>query len=234
LKAACGESFLKKVLQSSNLNSIKTLLLCWNCNKFICKNEMPRICAANGLDLDEIPSALQLKELEQQTIAKTLLFMKIKKLPTSRMNAVYDRVINVPLNDHDVTSTVTNLPRMPEDAKVVAVQLKRKLEYKSVEASQYLRPNFLRNALKFLKEIGNKHYQDITIDEKVLEALEHKKDIDPEEESGENEDVEANLNLREQSTCLIPVNPESDVVINEKDHIDENSAIKIAPGEGML
>ena len=240
LEAKSKGLFLKKVLHDLDLNKAQTLILCWNCHKFIINNKMPRISEANGLVLDEIPPELKLKELEQQTIAKTLLFMKIRRLPKWRMKAIYNRVINVPLNDDDVATTITKLPRTPDDAKI-AVVLKRKLEYKTLEGCEYIRPNHLRSALKILKENGNKYYQDIILDENVLETYEKvpdtefDKDSVKEDDEGQGEgDEQTTLNLREQSTCLTIINPGTDVVINNSKDVDVNSAVKIAPGEGMF
>ena len=35
-------------------------------------------------------------------IARNLIFMKIFKLPKSRMAAVKDRIVNVPINEEDI------------------------------------------------------------------------------------------------------------------------------------
>ena len=48
---------------------------------------------------------------ENQLIAKNLLFMKLKKLPRSRMGCMVDRVINVPLTDEQIVASVQTLPR---------------------------------------------------------------------------------------------------------------------------
>ena len=44
------------------------------------------------------------------------------------MHANFDKVITVPIDPETVRKTVHQLPRQPEDASIVAVQLKRKLE----------------------------------------------------------------------------------------------------------
>ena len=79
----------------------KELILCHKCHTWInSKNwRLPNIHRSNGLQLDGVPEELdQLKDLEQQLIAKVLIFLKIKKLPTSRMRANFDRIISVPMN----------------------------------------------------------------------------------------------------------------------------------------
>ena len=56
------------------------------------------------------PPELVLTEFGQQLKAKNILFMKIVQLPKSRMSAIKDKVINVPLTDTDLQTT-TNQPR---------------------------------------------------------------------------------------------------------------------------
>ena len=57
------------------------LMFCHNCLNMIRKNKLPKIHVSNGLQLDIVPPELQLTDLEQQLIARSLLFMMVKKLP---------------------------------------------------------------------------------------------------------------------------------------------------------
>ena len=138
------------------------LIFCHNCCNQINKGKLPRIHTSNGLESDVVPEELKLKDLEQQLIARNLLFEKIKKLPKTRMHANFDRVINVPIDSRTISKTVTLLPRHPDDANIVAVQLKRKLEMKNSHLSEFIRPIQLVKAVQKLKAIGNPHYQDVT------------------------------------------------------------------------
>lgn len=81
----------------------------------------------NGLQLEDIHKELELADLGQQLIARSLLFLKIKKLSKTHMRANMDRVINVPVECHDISKTLQKLPRHPDNAKIVAVELKRRL-----------------------------------------------------------------------------------------------------------
>ena len=75
----------------------------------------------------------------------------------------------VPLGSEDVHKTVSQLPRHPDDAQMlVAVQQKRKLEFKHSYLSEYIRPNTILEYLQHLKQIGNVFYQDINIDNDFL------------------------------------------------------------------
>ena len=66
-------------------------------------------------------------------IAKNILFMKIFKLPRSRMSAIKDRTVCVPIDDTTIENTLHSLPRTPNEAGLLPVKLKRK---KSFKASQ--------------------------------------------------------------------------------------------------
>ena len=79
---------------------------CHSCYASINKVKLPSIHKSNGLQLDDVPEELNLKDLEQQLIALVLVFQKIKKLPTSRMRANFDRVITVPIDPETVNKTV--------------------------------------------------------------------------------------------------------------------------------
>ena len=78
-----------------------------------------------------------LKDLEQQLIALVLVFQKIKKLPTSRMRANFDKIITVPIEPETVRKGIHQLPRQPDDANIIAVQLKRKLELKTTHLKDH-------------------------------------------------------------------------------------------------
>ena len=45
---------------------------------------MPKINLSNGMWLDDVPKELQLTDLENQLIAKDLIFMKLQTLKTSK------------------------------------------------------------------------------------------------------------------------------------------------------
>ena len=132
-------------------------------------SKIPKIHVSNGLKLDKVPEELKLTDLEQQLIARSLLFMKVKRLPTSRQKAMVDKVISVPIEEDDVSKTVSELPRHPDDAKIVAVQLKRKLQMRNSHLEEYIRPAKCIKAVKKLKELGNPFYKDVTINENFME-----------------------------------------------------------------
>ena len=162
------EAFLREL----GINDISNLVLCHNCLKIISKKEFPSINVKNGLTLEEIPEELKLEDLEQQLIARNLLFIKVKRLRHG-MRAFKDAIINVPLEDEDVGKNMTNLlPRHPDDAHLVCVQLKRKVEYNNSHLAGFIRPNIVLKALQTLKDRGNKYYQHVIINENFMEKEE--------------------------------------------------------------
>ena len=85
------------------------------------------------------------------------------------MKSNFDKLISVPIESEDVSKTVTKLPRHPEDAELVAVQLKRRLQLKNSHLQEFIRPQSVIKALQTLKEnFHNPFYQDIEIDEEFL------------------------------------------------------------------
>ena len=68
--------------------------VCQNCSDWLKKEKLPPLCIQNNLKTFEITEEfkdLELTDLENCLIARNLLFLKIHKLPRSRMGAVTDR-----------------------------------------------------------------------------------------------------------------------------------------------
>ena len=241
LAATCKASFLAKIFNGLNLSHRKNLNVCHNCFTTISVHKrMPRIAEANGLQLDEIPEELIITDVEEQLIAKTLVFMKIKYLPKRMVKAMLNRVVNVPLNDEDINKTISKLPRLPDEAKVIAIELKRKIELKSVHAGAYVNPSHIRKALQKLKQLENPFYQNISIDEEALRQLEEEPmEVDEVPRDRVEEEVEVeNITedkIRESSTSLIPRNGmAADMYVNDGNGpVDVNNILKLAPGEGI-
>lgn len=88
------------------------------------------------------------------------------------MKALSDKVISVPIEQNDVSNTIAKLPRHPDDAKIVGVQLKRKLEMKNTHLSEYIRPAKCIKAIEKLKELENPFYKDVVINKEFLQKPE--------------------------------------------------------------
>ena len=169
------------------------LIVCHGCFNSLSKNRFPSLNVNNGLKVDQVPDELScISDLEQQLIARSLIFMKMKKLPISRMGAVVDQVISVPIEQTDVVKNVSKLPRHPSDAHIVAVKLKRKLEYKTAVLEEFIRPKNVIRALEILKECGNEYYQHINVDKDFMVT-------NTAEKRGNDEDENVDIEVDNQS-----------------------------------
>ena len=101
--------------------------ICKGCKVSMERGKMPKMCSNNGLTVDFIPNGLFLTELENNLIAKNIIFQKLHKKPKSRWSGTHDRLVNIPIGDQDVLNTVSNLPRTLAEAGIITVRLKRKL-----------------------------------------------------------------------------------------------------------
>ena len=102
--------------------------ICLNCDKTLKSGRIPPQSKANYMDLDEIPDELKdLNNLELHTICKRIIFMKLVKLPRGKQKGIKGAAVNVPA---DLGPACQLLPRIPSDAHIISLKLKRKLEYK--------------------------------------------------------------------------------------------------------
>jgi hypothetical protein len=236
--------------------------ICHNCFRIVKSGKTPSISIFNGLALDDIPEELMLTELETQLIAKTLLFMKIKLLPKSRMGAMLDRVINVPLEDEDLVKTVEAFPRLLSESAILPVKFKRMKGMKNTHMEAFIRPEILTKAILKLKECGHPYYTNMPIKDKfeelfsrdmedILEEDGNQEDIvskDSEKmvdhDSDDEEDLVKDPVKRQQAfgsshTCLVNEDPSSMVVVNssrnpitKKLNRKSDKSFVVAPGEG--
>ena len=103
--------------------------------------KMPAMSVKNGLQLVNLDeTSLKLSEIENNLIAQNIVFQKIFLLPKSRMSAVKDRLVNVPVGPEDIANTIKNIPRTPKEAGLIQVKLKRKLEYTNFHKHEYIDP----------------------------------------------------------------------------------------------
>ena len=133
------------------------LYICNTCDHCLRKkNKMPDQCVMNGLEIDDAHPVLKdLNDLEKTLVGKRVIFMKIFKMPNSRWDKTIDKCVNVPICDNALLKTLNKLcplPRNPDDAGLVQVQLKRKLEYKNTVIKAYVRGDVLVEAVKILKK----------------------------------------------------------------------------------
>ena len=133
------------------------------------------------------------------------------------MNAVIDRVINVPLEVDDVAKTVTSLPRNFQDAKLIPVNWKRKLSMKGSHIQAYVRADVLAKAVEKLKELKNPHYINIDINQNFNIPEE------PFEEQPNDEMMEIEDEFLNDLAMSVDNDKEDDIEMQvENDIIDEN------------
>ena len=116
--------------------------LCSTCKASLLKGNTPCQAVANGLQLNH-PDRPKLTELENNLIAKCINFQKVVLLPRSRMAASKGRMVSIPIQPEDIFNTMKQMPRLPTEAGVVPVMLKRKKIYKGAEKRELIRPEVI-------------------------------------------------------------------------------------------
>ena len=139
-----------------------SIYICHTCHATLKLGRIPAQSKANRMALDEIPDELKdLNNLELHIICKRILFMKLVKLPRGKQKGIRGAAVNVPA---DLGPACNLLPRLPPDAHIVSLKLKRKLEYKQAYLHDTIRPEKVITALNYLKN-NNPLYADIEINE---------------------------------------------------------------------
>ena len=147
--------------------------ICLNCDRTLKSGRVPAQSKANCMDLEEIPDELKdLNNLELHTICKRILFMKLVKLPRGKQKGIKGAAVNVPA---DLGPACHLLPRIPSDAHIISLKLKRKLEYKQAYLHDTIRPEKVIAALRYLKN-NNPEYAEININENWIKSWQ---ELDP-------------------------------------------------------
>ena len=142
--------------------------ICHTCHGALKLGRIPAQSKANMMTLDEIPDELKdLNTLELHIICKRILFMKLVKLPRGKQKGIRGTAVSVPA---DLGPACNLLPRLPADAHIVSLKLKRKLEYKQAYLHDTIRPEKVITALHHLKN-NNPLYGDIEINEDWIRGL---------------------------------------------------------------
>ena len=153
----------------SHLNSLKD-------------NKALRLSVVNGMKWPNGPPELNLHQLEERLIALRIPFMQIRELPRGGQCSLKGNVINVPVDNQP---SIHSLPRPMDENFTVAIQLKKKLSYKTVDFKENIRPlrvltalHWLVNNSEFYKKSGiavnDNWHQEVTesAEETVKEFLE--------------------------------------------------------------
>merc|ERR1719209_1604508 len=149
-----------KSWEKFNITSINNLTyLCSTCKSSLTSGKMPSMAVANGLQLDNSPDRPVLTELENNLIAQVINFQKVVVLKKSCWPAGKGKMICVPVPPEDLMNTVKQLPRLPEEAGLVPIKLKRKKQYKGHEKSEQIRPEQMFGALRYMRKAGHPYYK---------------------------------------------------------------------------
>ena len=265
VKKKSSEMF-QKVFQKkycTELNGESNVYICGTCKKHLKEGNLPAMAAANGLEVVSVPEDLNLTELENNLIAKRLIFQKIYQLPKSRMAACKDQLINIPIASNDIVNTLKSLPRTPQEAGLLEVKLKRKLDYKNTHKQAYIDPQKIYQALRFLKSTGHPDYQfyddykvyqkrclqtrlefvNDDIIEPIVEMSQFLESINNEtakenEENSDEEEVYMKKDVVRKyqfdyDKSVCLVDQFPEAAVPEEDVI-ENNQISFAPGEGKI
>lgn len=132
--------------------------ICKTCDLKVSKGKVPCQAVYIKLLVDEIPSELEsLEKLEQILIAQRIVFEKIVVMPKGQQRNIKGAICNVPV---DCDQTCNILPRPPERSGIIMLKLKRKLEFRGHVYFQAVRPEFIVNALTWLR-MNNPLYSNI-------------------------------------------------------------------------
>jgi hypothetical protein len=120
------------------------------------KGKMPPEWCQNNMQVEPQPEELKLTELKGNLISRNIQFQKIYQLPTSRYTALKDKIINVPVPEESALNTINSLPRTPNEAGLIGVEIKRKQTYsKPYHRNQLINVNKIYTAIDYLKRAGN-------------------------------------------------------------------------------
>ena len=139
--------------------------ICVTCKRCLTRKrpKIPAQAVANYLELSDIPPELaDLNDLERRLISLQIPFLKILSLFKYGSHYKVDGPpVNVPATIDKICKL---LPRLPDDAQVFPMKLKRKLKYKGSYMYNTIRKDVVMNALRWLKN-NNEFYKDIDINE---------------------------------------------------------------------
>ena len=124
----------------------------------------------NSLQIPYRPPCLNLTEVENVLISPKITFIKMIKLPVSRMKGIKDKIINVPIPLEVIKETVQSLPRTLEEAEVIPILLKRQKRMVNYHFKQHIRPALIKEAIEYL--IGKYPFYDgLTFDNDKINQL---------------------------------------------------------------
>ena len=234
--------------------------ICNTCKSAMKSGKLPSMSITNGLYLSTIEDDCHLTELENNLIAQNINFQYIFCLKKSRWAATKKQMISVPVAVDKVLNTLKQLPRLPRDAGLIPIKLKRKKIYDRSHKNEFINPKKIFKVLHNLKKSGHPYYQfyddfhtyksrcksqDQDGHSLIFDNISSQnKDIEEtsvSEESSENESDEEIMRMKDpikkhqfnhnHNTCLTNNYPEM-LVDNDGRQIIKDKNLEFAPAEG--
>ena len=154
----------KKLLNKTSVDNVEWL--CRSCHKYLKKNKVPPCAAINGMQFVAKPLFFYLNELECRLLAPRLAFQKLMQAPRGKQLKINGNIVNVAA---DITTTVSMLPRLPDETGTIKVNLKRRLQYKSSALSLNVRPHKVVQAANWLVNNSNLYKEGISFNQNWLD-----------------------------------------------------------------
>ncbi|CAF4797900.1 unnamed protein product [Pieris macdunnoughi] len=231
------ESYLKNTFKQSKNEFICDS--CWNCVR---KCNIPKLAATKNLSFIETPDYLKrLSPLGVRLVSPWLPFLKIVPLQQFTNHpqlSLKGNVVNIQV---DVGEMIKCLPRRPENAQVIQIKIKRKMQYDRSYMAESIIVKDVRDSWKFLQ--NSKLYNIYVIKENeelfsqfsqekfssIVDENDRKYLLDPENELfkifSDNDDSNDGNN-----ECNGDLDFDDVLVIDQNREIAESTRI-IAPGE---
>ena len=135
---------------------------------------VPLQSLANNLALCSVPPELSsLNRLESRLVSLRVAFMTLVALPSGKQRCIHGPAVNIPIN---VDKVVTTLPRLPNQTHLIPLKFKRKLAYKDHYLYDFITPQKILDALRWLK-MNHPQYSNVTVNDKWSEQCK-KQDFD--------------------------------------------------------
>ena len=165
------------------------------------RGKLPVQAKANGLQLDTVPPELNdLNTLELRLISLRIPFMKLLALPSGKQRCIHGPAVNVPSK---VDNVCTLLPRLTTEAELIPLKLKRKLRYKGHYMYDFVRPDKIMIALRWLKE-SNSLYSNVDINDSWITDQLNNNEFVEQNGTSDNDHVNNESSVTSDLECNMP------------------------------
>ena len=144
--------------------------VCDICLPSVNKRQLPKFCRENGMSFPPIPRELQdLSKLEERLISPRIPLMVLRDLKygNNGPKSLVGPIVYVPCN---VLDTIQSLPRSAHESMTLPLLFKRRKKDKNNVYESAIRPQKIREALKWLYE-NSELWRRTTFDEEKLKGL---------------------------------------------------------------